>query len=189
MKGWLWSIASGKSKHASKLRVNSMAAKGIPVPKDNGDGAQSIHFHLGVHKFGRDPFHAHEAPRAGNAEALRPQRVWPERTPAIQALRLAVLSANFAQHFGRQMIEKLEQFWNNWLDRLQPSSADKQNDNGDRQRSDVLLVLQIPIRCDEDIVPSGRQREELAVFEARPTCCANGCGLVPQDQWRKILRQ
>jgi len=81
------------------------------------------------------------------------------------------------------MIEKPEQFWNNWLDRLHPSSADKQYANGDWQRSDVLLILQIPIRCDEDVISSGRQGEQSAILDARPTCGANSCDFVPGDQW------
>ena len=86
------------------------------------------------------------------------------------------------------MIEKLEQFWNDWLNGLQASSTDKQYDHGDWQRSKVLLVFQVPIRREEDFVSSGRKGEEFAVLDARPTSGADSCDLVPCDQWRKILR-
>ena len=64
------------------------------------------------------------------------------------------------------MIEQLEQFRNKRLNGLHASSADKQNDNGDWQCGEVLLVFLVPIRREKNIISSGRQGEELAVLDA-----------------------
>ena len=77
------------------------------------------------------------------------------------------------------VIQLPENLRHQWLEMLHAVTLRFNDQNGNRQRREILLKLDVLIHCQEDIKPRSRKRKELAILDAGPSTSWNSFRLVP----------
>src|SRR5438105_15720545 len=91
-------------------------------------------------------------------------------------------------------LEKLQQFGHEGLQRFNSVGGCNKNDDGDGKRGQILLMLEIPVCCQEDIEAVCGQSKQFAVLLAAPTHRCHHSYFVPQQQrgkwpWQRLIEQ
>jgi hypothetical protein len=67
-------------------------------------------------------------------------------------------------------------------ERFDPVRGGDEDNHGNRQGVEVLLMREILICCQEGVEHTSRKLQQLAVSGARPAHCRDGANLVPGQQ-------
>src|SRR5262245_17943367 len=85
--------------------------------------------------------------------------------------------------------ERSKQFGNERTKVFDAIALCHHDDDGDRQRAQILLISEVLIRVYEHVKPRRATCEEIAVLQARPALLADGANLVPRNLQGKLRRQ
>lgn len=88
-----------------------------------------------------------------------------------------------------QVIQQGGEFGQQGLEVLQPVLPSDQDDDGKRQRGQILLELQGSICGDERIEFRRCQCQQLAILDAGPSFISDGRNLMVKYQYRQVVGQ